>query len=339
MELKEVVALLREGKDLDFHQMKDAVNILMQGGCNPELAGEFLLALRAKGETVTELAAAAAALREHMIAIPTARTDVLDTCGTGGDAQRTFNISTAAAIVAAGAGAAVAKHGNRKVTSSSGSADVLTELGVRVDAPVSVVTRCLDELGLCFCFAQQLHPAMKHVAAVRQSLGVPTVFNLLGPLANPAGARHQLLGAGCHEYHEKLAGALRLLGTHHAAVVTGQDGLDEVTITTLTDVTVVSPDKVSKRFWAPEDFGLQRHPIAALRVETVTESARVIRRVLSGHPGPARDVVIANAAAALWVCGRARSLAEGAMQAAEAIDSQKAARLLDALARLSHLPA
>ncbi|GIW90755.1 MAG: anthranilate phosphoribosyltransferase [Pirellulaceae bacterium] len=336
MELAEAVAILRQGKDLEFDQMQSAIDTLMRGGCDQQLAGQFLLALRAKGETITELAAAATALRRHMLRIETRRTDVLDTCGTGGDAQRTFNISTAAAIVAAAAGACVAKHGNRKVTSSSGSADVLTALGVRIDAPLSIVTRCLDELGLCFCYAQQLHPAMKNVATLRQSLGVPTIFNLLGPLANPAGAERQLLGAGRRDYHTRLAGALKLLGTRHAAVVTGEDGLDEVTISTLTEVTLVTPEAVSERFWAPEDFGIRRQPLDALRVETAEESAAVIRRVLAGEPGAARDIVVANAAAALWVAGRAADLQEAAHQAAEAIDSQKATRLLQALAHMTH---
>lgn len=338
MRLSDAIARLRRREDMAFEEMQHAMEAIMLGQCDDLEVGEFLLALRSKGETVTEIAAAASVLRRHMIRIPTQRTDVVDTCGTGGDGQRTFNISTAAALVAAAAGAAVAKHGNRKVTSSSGSADVLTVLGVRVDAPLEVVAQCLDELGICFCFAQQLHPAMKRVAAVRQSLGVPTIFNLLGPLTNPAGAPFQLLGTGQKEHHDKLAGALRLLGTQHAVVVTGHDGLDEVTVTTITDVTEVSPTGLRERFWSPADFGRPLGSLDALRAETPQQSAAVIERVLDGERGAARDVVCMNAGAALWVAGIAKDLKAAADMAAEAIDSGRARRLLADLVTLTNKP-
>ncbi len=336
MQLHDFSAQIRAGNHLTFDDMRAAIDGMFRGDCGELEMGEFLLALRAKGETVDEIAGAAAALRSHMTPIRTTRTNVLDTCGTGGDGSRTFNISTAAALVTAAAGVPVAKHGNRKITSSTGSADVLTALGVNVEASVPVVERCLDELGLCFCFAPQLHPAMKHVAAVRRKLGVPTVFNLLGPLSNPAGAPFQLLGAGRRDAHEKLAKALGRLGTRRSAVVTGQDGLDEVTLATNTDVTLVSAERVREFCWSPADFGLSPAPLDALRATTPEESAAVIRAVLDGQEGPPRDIVVMNAAAALWVCGAVEQVRTGAEQAADALRSGRAKRLLAELARLTH---
>src|SRR5690606_17784455 len=214
---------------------------------------------------------------------------------------RTFNISTAAAIVTAAAGVPVAKHGNRRITSSTGSADVLTALGVNIEAACSTVERCLDELGLAFCFAPQLHPAMRHVAAARRSLGVPTIFNLLGPLCNPAGAAYQLLGVGRSHKGELISAALQRLGPARAAIVTGRDGLDEVTLAAETEVTLVA-DGVRETFiWEPEQFGIARQPLTALLAEGPDASAAVIRRVLDGERGPARDIVVLNSAAALWI--------------------------------------
>lgn len=336
MSLRDATMRIRGGENLEFEEMKSAMHAIMSGHCTELEIGEFLLALRGKGETITEIAAAAAALREHMIPIVTKRKGVVDTCGTGGDGQRTFNISTAAALVAAAVGAAVAKHGNRKVTSSSGSADVLSVLGIRIDAPVETVTRCLDELGICFCYAQQLHPAMRNVAAVRQSLGVPTIFNYLGPLSNPARAPYQLVGTARKDVHEKLAGALRLLGTTHAAVVTGNDGLDEVTISTITEVTLVTGEGLKERFWSPEDFGVPRGLLDSIRADSPRQSAALIERVLDGERGPARDVVVMNASAALFVAGIAPDLPAGVAMAGEAIDTGRARRLLADLIKLTH---
>jgi anthranilate phosphoribosyltransferase len=291
----------------------------------------LLLALREKGEAVEEIAGAAAALRQHMTRIHSRRDELLDTCGTGGDGTRTFNISTAAALVAAAAGVAVAKHGNRRITSACGSADVLAALGVNIEAGSDVVERCLDELGICFCFAPQLHPAMKRVAAIRRALGVPTVFNLLGPLSNPAGAPYQLLGVGRGELRGKLAHALQRLGARRAAVVSGRDGMDEVTLADATDVHLVEGDQVQPTQWTPEDFGVDRADRAALLAATPDESAALIRRVLLGEAGPPRDIVVANAAAGLWLARREPSLRQCAERAREAIDSRAAAELLDRL--------
>jgi anthranilate phosphoribosyltransferase len=261
---------------------------------------------------------------------------VIDTCGTGGDASGTFNVSTAAAIVAAAAGVPVAKHGNRSVTSKSGSADVLAGLGVNIAASVAQVERCLEELGICFCFAPLMHPAMKNVAAVRKELGIRTIFNLLGPLANPAGADYQLLGVGRPETRSMIASALRVLGTKRSFVVSGADGLGEVTLADATRVTEVSADAMREFTWLPEDFGIARAPLDAISIAGPAESVALVKEVLGGKQGPARDIVLLNAAAGLHLVGRAQSLSEAVELAREALDSGSARRLLADLVRVSH---
>ncbi len=311
------------GESLTMDEMTAAIDHIMCGGADENRIAMLLTALHHKGETVEEVAGAAAALRTHMTRIPTRRTRLLDTCGTGGDGSGTFNISTAAALVAAAAGAAVAKHGNRRITSKSGSADVLLELGVNVDASVEIVGLCLDEVGVCFCFAPLLHPAMKHVAPVRRTLGFPTIFNLLGPLANPAEAPFQLVGTGKPHLQDLLAGALRLLGGERAVVVCGEDGLDEVTLYGATRA-LESHDGQTREFtWRPEDFGFVTASDGreALAADTPAASAVLIRRVLDGEPGPARDMVILNAAAALWTVSLCDTPLACAKQAADALDS------------------
>ncbi|MCE9556814.1 MAG: anthranilate phosphoribosyltransferase [Planctomycetes bacterium] len=327
---------LTAGEDLSLDQMSVAIDAVMRGEIDEARIGLLLMALRAKGETVDELAGAASAMRKHMTPVRTTRSDVLDTCGTGGDGSGTFNISTAASLVAAGAGLAVAKHGNRSITSRSGSADVLAELGINIEAEVPVVEACLAEVGICFCFAPKLHPAMRHVAAVRRKLGVPTIFNLLGPLCNPASAPMQLLGSGKRETARMLAAALCRLGTRRAIVVTGDDGLDEVTLAGPTHVLLVQGDDVQERTWKPEDFGLATCELASLRVDGPQQSAALIRDVVVDRAvGPARDIVVANAAAALWVAGKAETLAIGARLAGEAIDQGTAAEVLSRWAQAS----
>jgi len=317
-------------------EMASVIDLIMRGVCLADEIGQLLLSLREKGETVEEIAGAAQAMRKHMTPIKSARSDTLDTCGTGGDASGTFNISTAAALVAAAAGAPVAKHGNRSITSKSGSADVLTCLGVNIEASVETVEKCLDGLGICFCFAPLLHPAMRHVTAIRRELGVPTIFNLLGPLSNPASAPFQLLGVGKSKLRPVLAQALSLLGSHRGVVVAGEDGLDEVTLATETGVTLISPDQQHEYSWSPESFGISRHRIESLRVSSPEESAAVIRSVLASKKGPARDIVVLNAAAAIWATGKTDDLTTCAQLAAEAIDNRSALRLLEALAEMSH---
>jgi anthranilate phosphoribosyltransferase len=271
-----------------------------------------------------------------MTPIRTNRSGLLDTCGTGGDGGRTFNISTATAIVAAAAGAPTAKHGNRRITSATGSADVLSALGVAIEAERAQVERCLDALGLCFCFAPMLHPAMKHVAAVRRQLGVPTLFNYLGPLCNPAGAVYQMIGTGNESLQTKLAAALMQLPVEAAIVVRGLDGMDEVSLSGETQVLLTKYGMTTQLRWSPDDFGLQRLRNEDLVVDGPESSARVIRGILEGEPGPARDIVLANASAALWVSEKTHSLIDGVAKAAAAIDSGAALTKLKTLIEFSH---
>lgn len=334
--IESTLGRLAAGENLSLDEMSQTIDLVMQGRLSEGEMGLLLTALRAKGETCQEVAGAAAALRRNMTPIRTRQTELVDTCGTGGDGSRTFNISTAAALVVAAAGVPVAKHGNRGITSKTGSADALAALGVNVSASVDVVERCLDELGICFCFAPLLHPSMKQVAEVRKKLGVPTIFNLLGPLSNPAGAPFQVLGVGRAELRPLLAEALLLLGTRHAIVVQGEDGLDEVTLAGPTRVTEVVDGGLRNFSWTPSDFGLEPASLESLLVDSPAESAAVIRQVLSGTPGPARDIVVLNAAAALWTAGKAASPRQAAERAADAIDSGAAARLLTRLVELSN---
>ncbi len=325
---KTVIGHVSGGGNLQMDEMAAVVGSIMDGDWQDDEIGLLLNALRVKGETVAEIAGAAQAMRQHMTPIRTERTELIDTCGTGGDASGTFNISTAAALVTAACGLAVAKHGNRSITSKTGSADVLAELGVRIDAPVATVERCLNEVGICFCFAPQLHQSMKYVAAARRKLGVPTIFNLLGPLCNPASAPFQLLGVGKPHLREVLADALKLLGARRAVVVTGADGLDEVTISTETHVSDVCDGEVTNRVWRPSDFGREVADKKSMVVDSPAASARLIREILAGAAGPAREIVVVNAGAALWVAGVVPDLAAGATRAAAAIDGGAASDVL-----------
>ncbi len=338
MQLDSYLEIVRNGRDLTAVQMQAAIKSMLEGDATEEAMSQLLLALRTKTEAISELVGAAQAMRQAMTPIQTKRRQLLDTCGTGGDGAKTFNISTAAAIVAAAAGANVAKHGNRKITSATGSADVLAELGIQVDAPRAVVERCLDETGICFCFAPMLHPAMKHVAQVRRSLGVPTLFNYLGPLCNPAGAEYQLLGAGRADLQEKIAASLAQLRVKSALVVRGLDGMDEITLSAPTQIFHVQEGTVSQFEWSYQDFGLGPIQLEDLRVETPRESAEMIRTILAGQPGAPRDMVLANAAAGVWLVGLERDLPSAVARCAEAIDSGKAQQTLDELGRLSQCP-
>lgn len=319
------------GENLTMEEMAAVMAEVMSGCCQePEIA-LLLTALKAKGETAEEIAGAAQVMRKHMTAIRSSRQGIVDTCGTGGVGSNIFNVSTAAALVTAAAGVPVAKHGNRSATSKSGSADVLQALGVNIAAPVETVEHCLNELGLCFCFAPSLHPAMKHVSAVRKQLGTPTIFNLLGPLCNPAGARYQVMGVGRPELRDLMAAVLLRLGTERAVVVGGVDGMGEVTITGPTEVREVTPSGIRSFAWQPADFGLATSSKETLVVDGPQASAAIILEVLSGKQGPPRDIVLINAAAALWVAGIDPSPLRCAQIAAEAIDSRQTEQLLDKL--------
>ncbi|HEX5472167.1 MAG TPA: anthranilate phosphoribosyltransferase [Lacipirellulaceae bacterium] len=338
-EITTILGRASGGGDLSFEEMSAAIDAIMRGQWTDDQIGLLLTALAAKGETVDEIAGAAAAMRCHMTFIRSRHVEVLDTCGTGGGASKMFNVSTTAAIVAAATGVPVAKHGNRSITSRSGSADVLAELGVNINATIAQVEACLDELGLCFCFAPLAHPSMKHVAVVRKKLGIRTIFNILGPLVNPASACYQLLGAGRPELRPLLAGAIQRLGTKRTFVVSGDDGLGDVTLAGTTHVSEVSHDSNREFAWQPEDFGIARQPLDGLLIESPAASAAVIRKVLGGEPGPARDIVILNAAAGVLVAGHAIDPQSAAALAREAIDSGAAANLLHRLAERSHQPA
>jgi anthranilate phosphoribosyltransferase len=324
------------GENLGREDMTAAMMRIMSGELDEGVIGLFLSALAGKGETAEEVAGAAEAMRRHMTPIRSRHARLLDTCGTGGGGSDLFNVSTSAAIVLAAAGVPVAKHGNRSITSRSGSADVLAELGVNLEADIPQVERCLDELGICFCFAQRMHPAMRHVAPVRKKLGIRTIFNVLGPLSNPAGASSQLLGAGRPELRPLLATALRLLGAERALVISGEDGLGEVTLAGATHVTEVADGRERELTLRPEEFGLAVQSLDPLRVTSPAESAAKIRQVLSGERSPARDIVVLNAAAGLMAFDAEIAPRDAAARAAEAIDSGAAAGVLERLAALSH---
>jgi anthranilate phosphoribosyltransferase len=332
--IRSAIQQVDSGHDLSFDEVVATFDEIVSGCCSDADVARLLLALNRKGPSVSEVAGAATVLRRRMTPIRSERAALLDTCGTGGDGLQTFNISTAAALVTAAAGVPVAKHGNRAAGSRSGSADVLAALGVNVEAGVPCVERCLDELGICFCFAPLLHDVMQHVAAVRKSLAVPTIFNILGPLINPAGAMRQLIGVGSAELRPLLAKALVLLGTERSVIVHGSDGLDEVTLGGSTEVTEAAA-QVRHFRWTPADFRLSAINLAAIQVAGADQSAATIRGVLAGRTGPARDIVLANAAAALWTAGVVQSPVAGVVRAAESIDSGAANDLLVQLATMS----
>ncbi|NLX95521.1 MAG: anthranilate phosphoribosyltransferase [Rhodopirellula sp.] len=336
--IETAVHLAEAGQDLSMGQMSAAVESIMEGKCTEDEISRFLVALHTKGETVAEVAGAAVVMREKMTRIRTRHTKVIDVVGTGGDRSGTFNISTAAALVTAAAGLPVAKHGSRRYSSRTGSADVLTALGVNVEVDAQRVEECIDTLGICFCFAPFLHKAMKYVAPVRQKLAMPTIFNILGPLVNPASAPFQLLGVGQPRLQVLLSEALALLPTHRVVVVHGSDGLDEVTLSGATYVTEVIGAGLRQFQWTPADFGFQPQGCDGLRAEGPQQSAAIIRGVLNGQPGAARDIVVMNAAAALWTARRAESLGEGARMASESIDNGAAASLLARLVEYTNRP-
>jgi anthranilate phosphoribosyltransferase len=325
------ISILLKENNLSENEMHAAVLQVMDGASSPVALGMLLTALKLKGETIDEIVGAARALRERAIRIPARRSGLLDTCGTGGDELNTFNISTATAIVTAACGVPVAKHSNRGASSRSGSADVLEALGVRIDLPPEQIARSIDEIGLGFCFAPLAHGAMKYAAPVRKQLGFRTIFNLLGPLTNPAAADFQLIGAGRTALAEKLAQALARLGTIRALVVCGNNELDEVSLWGPTTLFRVENQTIKSSEWSAGTLGLDECSVADLRVSSPGESAELIRAVLSGVKGAARNIVLANTAAALIVAEESPDPRQAIAVATSAIDSGRAASLLGRL--------
>jgi anthranilate phosphoribosyltransferase len=334
--IREVIQKLIAGKDLGREEARAVMDQIMSGGATDAQIGAFLIALRIKGETVDEIAGCAQGMREKATPIKTSRSGLIDTCGTGGDGSGTFNISTTVAFVACGAGLAVAKHGNRSISSQCGSADVLGELGVNIEAPPEKVGECIDEVGIGFLFAIYLHGAMKHAIGPRKELATRTVFNALGPLTNPAGAKRQLIGVYASDLTEKVAGVLNELGSERAFVVHGSDGLDEITLTGPTRVSELNGGQISTREISPGDFGLETVAAEALAGGDAAHNAQILREVLDGKQGPQRDVVLLNAAAAIAAGGLAEDMAAGIAIARESIDSGKARQALDRLVEVSN---
>ena len=332
---KAVIALVSEGVALDRADAESAFGQIMSGETTPAQIGAFLMALRIRGETVDEIAGAVAAMRARMTTVE-APADAVDVVGTGGDGAGSVNVSTCAAFVVAGCGVPVAKHGNRAMSSKSGSADVLRALGVEVDLPPQRISACIAEAGIGFMFAPNHHAAMRHVGPARAELGVRTVFNLLGPLSNPAGVKRQMVGVFARKWVEPIAEALSRLGSEKAWVVHGSDGLDEVTTSGETFVCELSGGATRSFVIAPEDAGLPRHPASALAGGDAEFNAKALRAVLDGAKNAYRDVALLNAAATLVVADRAKTLAEGAAIAGASLDSGAAFSRLDALVRVSN---
>ena len=325
--LKQLIA----GKDLSSDAVQQCVGAMMDGSCEAVDMASWLTAMACKGPAAVEVVGAAQAMRDRAAGIPTQRRPLLDTCGTGGDQLHTFNISTATAIVAAACGVNVAKHGNRSVSSSSGSADVLEALEVNIQLTPDQAAKCLDEIGITFCFAPLVHGAMKHAAPVRKALGIPTIFNLLGPLTNPAGAEYQLLGASSNERAHLLASALSELGCRKALVVCGNNELDEVCLWGPTTVYQVSDGQTEELTWTCDDFGLPSCDVERLRVGSSAESAAMIQAVLSGEDSPAANIVTANTAAALLAAEQETNLTDAVTTVRTVLTEGIAARKLSDL--------
>ncbi len=336
MNIREAIEKLVNRVSLSEAETSDVMNQIMTGEATPLQVASFLTALRMKGETVEEITGAARVMREKAHRVNVGEKTVLDTCGTGGDQKGTFNISTTAAFVVAGGGVAVAKHGNRSVSSQSGSADVLAALGVKVDAPRERVEECIAKIGIGFLFAPLLHEAMKYAVQPRRDIGIRTVFNLLGPLTNPALATHQLIGLYSGELVAVIAHVLKNLGSVRAMVVHGMEGLDEISLCGPTKVAELREGQIKEYTIAPEEVGLERCRLEDLHGGNAEQSAAIVRGVLQGDKGPARDVVLLNSGAALYVSGSAASMRDGMALAASAIDSGKARQKLEQLVQLTN---
>lgn len=335
MNIQQGLQAVMARQDLSESDMRDIMSAIMQGEATPAQIGGFLVALRLKGETVDEITAAATVMRELATPVRVSGEHLVDTCGTGGDASGTFNISTASAFVVAAAGGQVAKHGNRSVSSKSGSADVLEQAGVSLDLNPEQVAQCIREVGVGFMFAPKHHGAMKHAIGPRRELAIRTIFNVLGPLTNPAGAPNQVLGVFSPEWVRPLAEVLQKLGSKHVLVVCAEDGLDEISICGLTRVAELKDGVILEYRVSPEDFGLSISDLSAIRADSAEASLSMIQTVLDNQPGPARDIVAINAGAAIYAAGISASLQDGVSCALSVIAAGKAKQKLNSLVQLS----
>ena len=336
MDMQGAIKTVLANKNLSADEMTEVMRIIMTGEATPAQIGGFLVGLRMKGETVDEIASAAKVMRELATGVKVSGDHVVDIVGTGGDGSNTFNISTACTFVVAAAGGTVAKHGNRSVSSKSGSADLLEAAGVKLDLNAAQVAKCINEVGVGFMFAPMHHSAMKHAIGPRKEMAVRTIFNVLGPLTNPAGAPNQLLGVFADELVEPLAEVLNKLGSNHVMVVHSEDGMDEISIGAATKVAELKDGKVTSYSITPEEFGLTNTNISELAVNSAEESLAVIKKVLNNEPGPAKDIVKFNSGAAIYVAGLADSLAAGIEKAEEVIASGAAKAKLEELVKLSN---
>ena len=332
--IKEAIATIASGTSLTMGQATQAMGEIMDGSATPAQIAAFVTALKMKGETADEIIGLAKTMRAHALHVEIDE-PVVDTCGTGGDRSGTFNISTAATFVAAATGLKVAKHGNRAASSQCGSADVLEILGVKIDLNAEQVKKCLHAVGIGFMFAQAFHPALKYAAPTRREIGIRTVFNILGPLTNPAGARAQVMGVPDGDMLEKLALVLQHLGCKHALIVHGEDGLDEITITGKTFICELKDAQINDYAIKPEDLGLNHANLQSIKGGDVQENARILRNVLSGNPGPQQDIVLMNSAAILMAADRIKTLRQGITLAIEAIESGRALQKLEHLIEFS----
>jgi anthranilate phosphoribosyltransferase len=339
--IQQAIAKVIQREDLSRTEALDVMAQIMDGVTTPAQIGSLVTAMRMKGESIEEITGFAQTMRSKSNRVQTEQNQLLDTCGTGGDGANTFNISTASAIVAAAGGVRVAKHGNRAMTSKSGSADVLEALGVQIGLDHVQAAKCLDEVGICFMFAQLFHQSMRHAAGPRKELGIRTIFNMLGPLTNPAGADRQLLGVYDSARTEVLARVLQELGLKRALVVSSQDGLDEISISAATKITELKDGQITTYEITPEQLGLRTYPMDAVAGGDADVNADIIQRVLNGEKGAYRDIVLANAGACFYISDRCTTLQEGVKMAASVIDSgqasEKLQRLIKFTGEISHV--
>lgn len=333
--IKDAIAKLVEKKDLTIEESHQTMNEIMSGEASDAQISAFLTALRMKGETVDEITGCAMVMREKVTRIHSKHELFVDTCGTGGDRKGTFNVSTCAAFVVAGAGVPVAKHGNRSVSSSCGSADVLSALGIKIDVEIILAEKCLNEIGICFLFAPLYHSAMKYAMPTRQQIAIRTIFNIIGPLTNPAGAPCQALGVYNPELADTMANVLKNLGSHHALICHGIDGLDEITITGDSKIVELKNNKIMDYYVEPKDFGFKVGRLEDIQGGGPEENAKMTMDVLSGKDGSRRDIVLMNAGAAILATDAAQTLADGISKAAQSLDSGAAKQKLEELKKLT----